>query len=189
MFETKNFPVLAETVSQEIATVLARVDEKQIRDVVSALVAAPRAFVLGVGREGLAARGFAMRLGHTGLETHWGWDDTTPAVAQEDVFVLVNGSGAIGHLDYVFEQVKATGATTVVVTAVPDAQTPRSADHVLTIPASVYRGTGDLVPSIQPMGSLFEQSTLVTLDLVVLLLARAKELSFADLATRHRNFE
>ncbi len=189
MADTKSFQVLADTVSQEIRSVLDRIDDKQIWDVVTALMVAPRAFVLGVGREGLAARGFAMRLGHSGLTTHWGWDDTTPAVTEEDVFVLVNGSGSIGHLDYVFEQVGAIGATTVVVTGVPDAPTPRAADYVLTIPASVYRGKGDLVPSIQPMGSLFEQSTLITLDLVVLLLAQAKELSFADLAARHRNFE
>lgn len=189
MTEPGQFHKLAAVVAQEIATVVGRVDEEQVEDVVTALSKAPRAFVLGVGREGLAARGFAMRLGHTGIETHWGWDDTTPAVGPEDVFILVNGSGEIGHLDYVFNQVKPTGAKTIVVTGVPDAVTPQKADLVLAVPASVYKGTGDLVPSIQPMGSLFEQCTLVTLDLVVLLLAKAKNLSFADLAARHRNFE
>lgn len=187
--DKQGFHGLATTVAGEIADVLQRVDEKQIADVVATLTAAPRAFVLGVGREGLAARGFAMRLGHTGLETHWGWDDTTPAVENEDVFVLVNGSGEIGHLDYVFAQVKATGAKTIVVTGVPEAHTPQNADLILAVPASVYKGRGDLVPSIQPMGSLFEQSTLITLDLVVLMLAREKNLTFSDLAARHRNFE
>lgn len=187
--ENQRFHDLATTVTGELTAVMERVDEKQIKDVVAALASAPRAFVLGVGREGLAARGFAMRLGHTGLETHWGWDDTTPAVESGDVFVLVNGSGEIGHLDYVFAQVQATGAKTIVVTGVPEAQTPQNADVVLTVPASVYKGSGDLVSSIQPMGSLFEQSTLITLDLVVLMLAREKGLTFSDLAARHRNFE
>lgn len=189
MSDLKSFHTLAETVTTELTAVLERVDEQQLTDVVTQLAGASRAFVLGVGREGLAARGFAMRLSHTGLETHWGWDDTTPAVEPDDVFVLVNGSGAIGHLDYVFGKVKETGATTIVVTGVADAETPRNADYVLEIPASVYRGSGNLVPSVQPMGSLFEQSTLITLDLVVLLLAQSKSLSFSDLAARHRNFE
>jgi len=186
---TEDFHSLAQAVCAEISTVLERVSKDEVGTVIASLLDAPRVFVLGVGREGLAARSFAMRLSHIGLETHWGWDDTTPAITSHDVFVLVNGSGAIGHLDYIFTQVKRTGATTIVITGVPDAATPSSADHVLAIPASVYKGAGDLVPSIQPMGSLFEQSTLITLDLIVLLLVRNKQLSFADLAARHRNFE
>jgi 6-phospho-3-hexuloisomerase len=57
------------------------------------------------------------------------------------------------------------------------------------VPASVYRGTGDLVPSIQPMGSLFEQATGLVLDLLVLEVVARKGRALADLAARHRNFE
>ncbi|HLU64461.1 MAG TPA: SIS domain-containing protein [Protaetiibacter sp.] len=173
----------------ELAATLERVDEAQFDAVAEVLVKAERVFVIGVGREGLAARGFAMRLMHTGTTVHWGWDDTTPNVTADDVFVMVNGSGSIGHLDYVFSQVAPTGATTVVVTGVPDEATPRAADHVLAVPAAVYRGTGDLVPSVQPMGSLFEQATGLVFDLLVLEVAARKNRTFADLAVRHRNFE
>jgi 6-phospho-3-hexuloisomerase len=179
----------AATVVDELRATLARVDDVQFTAVADVLAAADRVFVIGVGREGLAARGFAMRLMHTGTTVHWGWDDTTPNITSGDVLVMVNGSGSIGHLDYVFGQVRATGATTVVVTGVPDAATPRAADHVLVVPASVYRGTGDLVPSVQPMGSLFEQATGVVFDLLVLEVAARRGLTFADLAARHRNFE
>src|SRR5690606_3029711 len=92
----------AETVVAELRATLARVDDGEFEAVASVLADAPRVFVLGVGREGLAARGFAMRLMHTGTTVHWGWDDTTPNVTADDVVVIVNGSGAIGHLDYVF---------------------------------------------------------------------------------------
>lgn len=178
-----------ETVATEIGQVLTRLDPGQLDAVAGVISEANRVFLLGVGREGLAARGFAMRLVHLGFETHWAWDDTTPAVEKDDLFILVNGPGTIGHLDYVFEQVRETGATTVVVTGVPDADTPRAADVVLNIPASVYRGEGDLVPSIQPMGSLFEQCVQVTFDVLVLELVNRRRLDFGDLAARHRNFE
>lgn len=181
--------VLARTVVDELAQTLERVDEAEVEALVTALDEASRVFVLGVGREGLAARGFAMRLMHLGLAVHWGWDDTTPNVAAGDLFLHVNGSGTIGHLDYVFGEVRSTGATTAVVTAVPEAPTPRAADLTLSVPATVYRGAGDLVASIQPMGSLFEQATGVLFDLLVLRLAERRGLSFADLAARHRNFE
>lgn len=177
------------TVVAELAATLERVDEAQFEAVAEVLARAERVFVIGVGREGLAARGFAMRLMHTGTTVHWGWDDTTPNVTADDVFLMVNGGGAIGHLDYVFSQVKPTGATTVVVTGVPDEATPSAADHVLWVPAAVYRGCGDLVPSIQPMGSLFEQATGLVFDLLVLEIAARKGRTLADLAQRHRNFE
>ena len=177
------------TVVEELRRTLRRVDDEQFVAVAEVLAHAERVFVIGVGREGLAARGLAMRLMHTGATVHWGWDDTTPNVTADDVFVMVNGSGSIGHLDYVFGQVRPTGATTVVVTGVADAPTPRAADHVLAVPAAVYGGTGDLVPSIQPMGSLFEQATGLVFDLLVLEVAARKECALADLAARHRNFE
>ncbi|QGH68157.1 SIS domain-containing protein [Pseudactinotalea sp. HY158] len=184
-----DFQTDARTVLGELGETLGRIDATRIDALVAALERAGRVFVLGVGREGLAARGFAMRLMHLGFDCHWGWDDTTPNVAEGDTFLLVNGSGAIGHLDYVFEQVRAAGAQTLVVTGVPDGRTPREADLTIAIPATVYRGSGDLVTSIQPMGSLFEQATGLMFDLIVLRLAESRGLDFDALAARHRNFE
>ena len=72
----------AESVAAEIREVLARVDDEQIQAVIAALDKAKRVFVIGVGREGLAARAFAMRLMHAGLAVHVGWDDTTPNITE-----------------------------------------------------------------------------------------------------------
>ncbi|XBH21085.1 SIS domain-containing protein [Jonesiaceae bacterium BS-20] len=173
----------------ELKSVFERISPNQVQQLIKVIGTAPRIFVLGVGREGLAARGFAMRLMHLGFEVHWGWDETTPNVTDQDLFIQVNGSGAIGHLDYVFAQVRATGATTVVVTGVPTAETPMQADVVVSVPATVYRGSGDLVESIQPMGSLFEQSLQLLFDTVILELARLTGVTNEQLAARHRNFE
>ena len=81
------------TVLGELAATLERVDEAQFETVAEVLTKAERVFMLGVGREGLALRGFAMRLMHTGTTVHWGWDDTTPNVTADDVFLMVNGGG------------------------------------------------------------------------------------------------
>ncbi len=58
---------------------------------------------MGVGREGIAGRSFAMRLMRLGKEVHWIWDDTTPGMVG-DLFIAINGSGKIGHIHYVVEQ-------------------------------------------------------------------------------------
>lgn len=179
----------ATQVAAEISQTLARIDPAQVEAALAAIQAARRIFVIGVGREGLASRALAMRLMHCGFEVHLGWDDTTPAIEAGDLLIMVNGSGRIGHLDYVFGKVSATGATTLVVTGVPNAPTPSSADHVLQVPATVYLGEGDLVDSIQPMGSLFEQCLLIVFDLLILQLIELRDLDYAELSARHRNFE
>ena len=48
-----------------------------------AIVGAKRIFVMGVGREGIAARAFPMRLMHLGKEIYWILDDTTPGWGRE----------------------------------------------------------------------------------------------------------
>ena len=184
-----DFHSQAATIAAELAATVARVDSDEVDRTIEALLAASTVFVIGVGREGMAARGFAMRLAHLGLTVHWAWDDTTPAVTADDLLVMVNGPGTIGHLDYVFDRVREVGATTLVVSAIAGARTPALADVALIVPATVYRGEGDLVPSIQPMGSLFEQATQLVFDTLVLQLAERLGLAFADLAPRHRNFE
>ena len=95
---------------------------------------------------------------HLGKEVHWIWDDTTPGMGEGDLFIAVNGSGQIGHIHYVVEQARRTGARIAVVTGAPRQKTPQLADCVLFVPAYVFNGTDErCVPSIQPMGALFEQ--------------------------------
>jgi len=180
---------LGSTVIDELKHVLELIDDEEFCAAADLIEEASRIFVIGVGREGLAARAFAMRLMHLGFEVHIGWDDTTPSVGPGDVLVMVNGSGQIGHLDYVFSKVVITGARTLVVTGVPEAETPRLATRVLSIPATVYLGKGDLVASVQPMGSLFEQSALIVFDLIILEIIDRQNITFSDMSRRHRNFE
>jgi len=184
-----SFRLRANQVLGEIAETFERLNPEEIEGVTAVLAEATRVFIIGVGREGLVAKAFAMRLMHAGLEVHWAWDDTTPNMNAGDVMVMVNGSGAIGHLDYVFGQVKSTGATTIVVTGVPDADTPLAADFVLHVPATVFHGHGELVPSVQPMGSLFEQACLIAYDLMVVDIALRRSSDPEAMAARHRNFE
>ena len=118
-----------------------------------------RIFCIGVGREGMMTRAFAMRLMHMGKEVHWIWDDTTPHIGEGDLLIATLGDGRIGHIDYVCRRAKEAGAFIYVVTGSPSGDTAKEvADDVFFVPAAVYRGTDPVVPSFQPMGNLFEQS-------------------------------
>ena len=102
---------LYETVLAEHEQVFQNQNLDELRETIEEIIKADRVFIMGVGREGIAARGFAMRLMHLGKETHWIWDDTTPGMGENDLFIAVNGSGKIGHIHYVVEQAKNTGGS------------------------------------------------------------------------------
>lgn len=181
---------LYQIVVKEHTEVFEKQDTKELEDVIALIREARRIFVMGVGREGIATRAFAMRLMHLGKEVHWIWDDTTPGMGRDDLFIVTTGSGKIGHIHYVAEQAKKTGAKILVVTGGPKEKTAQLADQVLFVPAYVYNGTDErLVPSIQPMGNLFEQHLFMLFDIIVMLLEELMEIKHDDMEKRHRNIE
>lgn len=186
----ERYTALYETVLSEHRAAFERQDIQELSRFMDVLKRADRIFVMGVGREGIAARGFAMRLMHLGKQVHWIWDDTTPGMHAGDLFIAVSGSGQIGHIHYVVEQAKRSGATIAVVTGSPRQKTPALADIVLFVPAAVFNGTDErCAPSIQPMGNLFEQHCFLLYDIIVMLLEEALNLSHDEMEGRHRNVE
>lgn len=181
---------LYETIIKEHVQVFQAQDTEELSNFIEVVKKADRIFLMGVGREGIATRSFAMRLMHLGKETHWIWDDTTPGMHKGDLFIATNGSGKIGHIHYVAEEAKKTGATLAVVTGSPKEKTPLLADHVLFVPASVFNGTDPrAVSSIQPMGNLFEQHLFLLFDLIIMILEKELHISHSDMEKRHRNIE
>ncbi len=181
---------LYETVLAEHEQVFQNQNLDELRETIEEIIKADRVFIMGVGREGIAARGFAMRLMHLGKETHWIWDDTTPGMGENDLFIAVNGSGKIGHIHYVVEQAKNTGARILVVTGNPNEKTPLLADKTLFVPAAVFNGTDTrCIESIQPMGNLFEQHLFLLFDMIIMLSEKDLNLSHELMEKRHRNIE
>ncbi len=131
----------------ELGRVAERLDPRQIDAFIAAIARAKRVFLIGAGREGLSTRAFTMRLMHLGKEAHWIWDDTTPGIGVGDLLIATSGSGAIGHIDYVFDQAVAAGAETAVVTGDPVGATARKAKTLLFVPAPAYKGSAEVVPS------------------------------------------
>jgi len=180
----------AKIILEEHEKVFAAQDLDELQKFIRPIIEAKRVFVAGAGREGIAARSFAMRLMHLGKEVHWIWDDTVPGMGIGDLFLVVDGSGKIGSIDYLAEQAFKTGATVGVITGAPMERIPQKADHLLFVPAAVYKGTDPRnVPSAQPMGNLFEQHLFLLFDMMSMLLAEEMGLSYEQMESRHRNIE
>ena len=180
---------LGKTIATELEKVFYRIDDAQVEAFIKAIINATRIVLIGAGREGLATRAFTMRLMHLGLSAHWIWDDTTPGIGREDLLIATSGSGQIGHIHYVVETAKKRGATIALVTGDPHKKTAELADLILFVPASVYLGTAEVVPSVQPMGNLFEQSLLITYDMIIMILRDRLGVMPEAMEKRHRNLE
>lgn len=181
---------LYQQVQKEHEEVFEKQEIEQIENLMNQIKRANRIFVMGVGREGITARAFAMRLMHLGKEVHWIWDDTTPGMEKEDLFLVVNGSGEIGHIHYVVERAKEIGVYVEVITGNPTKKTSRIADGVLFVQAAVYNGTDErVVPSVQPMGNLFEQHLFLLFDIIIMMLEKEMDIKHSEMERRHRNIE
>ncbi len=181
---------LYETIIKEHLEVFKKQEIDELVQFMELIKKSNRIFMMGVGREGISTRSFAMRLMHLGKETHWIWDDTTPGMHKGDLFIATNGSGAIGHITYVTKMAKQAGATVAVVTGSPNKPCPQMADFTLFVPAAVYNGTDErAIPSIQPMGNLFEQHLYMLFDIIIMLLEEDLQVSHNEMESRHRNVE
>ncbi len=173
----------------EMETVFGKVNEKEVEDFIKIIIEAKRIFVVGAGREGLSSRAFAMRLMHLGKEVHWVWDDTTPNLEKEDLLIANSGSGEVVSVYNVAYLAKEAGASVITVTANPEGRIAKISEVVVHLPAEVWGPGKDTVPSIQPMGCLFEQSLLILHDLMVLILMQKMGITTSQMAKRHRNVE
>jgi 6-phospho-3-hexuloisomerase len=184
-----------------LARVLARVRRPEVLQFEKTLLAARRVFVTGLGRTGLMARGFAMRLMHLGRRVYHVGDVITPAIRRGDLLVICSRTGRSPVLLYYVRIAKETGARVALVTADRTSPVARHSDAVLVIPSESSDGKparktrkpagrpGRTGRSEPPLGSVFEQALLVVLDEVVVRLMEPLGLNPEDLRRIHTTFE
>jgi len=191
MESTMDYQTMYKTILSEYEQVFEKMDQDSMREFINTVKSHDRIFLIGVGREGMATKAFAMRLMHMGKEIHWIWDDTTPSICPGDLVIATLGDGQIGHINYICERAKEAGGMIYVVTGSPSGTTAKHlADKVFFVPAAVYRGIDDVIPSFQPMGNLFEQCLLIIFDMIIMtIVEETPDLSFEKMSNRHRNVE
>jgi 6-phospho-3-hexuloisomerase len=178
-------------IGTEVATVVAalvRADADGFARVADLVAAAPRVFVLGAGRSGLALRMTAMRLMHLGLAVHVVGEVTTPAIERGDLLLTASGSGTTGVIVRAAETAAGVGADVVLITTAADAALASSATVALVVPAAAKLDRSGTA-SAQYAGSLFEQSVVLIGDALFHALWQRSGQSADDLWPRHANLE
>lgn len=173
----------------EVSDALKHIDAAAFEDLASALVAARRVILHGLGREGLQMKGLAMRLFHLGLDAHVVGEMTTPAVGKGDLLFVSSGPGDFGTIRSLIDIARNAQGKIAVVTAVTDSATVRAADYRLVIPAQTMANDVTRRTSHLPMGSLFEVAMMLTFELLALRLRDMKGESPETMRERHTNLE
>lgn len=186
-------PRLLAAVRAEIARALEGVRTDEEDRLAREILHAKRVYVAGAGRSGLVAASFAMRLVHLGFVTHVVGEATAPGIEDGDLLVMASGSGRTRTAVAQADAAKTRGARVAAITADRSSPLARKADIVVGIPCPPHARRKDrpkgLEESIQPGGTLFEQSLLLFLDALVLDLAGRTGWSPKTLKQRHANLE
>lgn len=173
----------------DLESVIARMQDDAADALIEAILKARRICTYGAGREGLALRGFCMRLFHMGLDAHVIADMTTPPVGKGDLVIVTAGQGWLDTAETFMKIAKGAGATTAIVTAQPGGRGAKKADVKLVIPAQTLANDQGSKVSVLPMGSLFEISEAIVFELIILKLRERVGETAASMRARHTNLE
>ena len=176
-----------EQVLGEVEDAALRADMAAAARLVDAVLEARRVYVAGEGRSGLVGRTFAMRLVHLGMTAHVCGETTTPAIEAGDLCIACSASGETAITCHRARQSRRVGARVAAIVAVEGTPLGAEADIEVVLPAPTKHGGG--TPSRQFGSSLFEQTLLVLLDALVLLLQERRGASPESMFAKHANLE
>lgn len=174
----------------ELSRTLSGIDRKQQEQMADEILKAKHIFVAGAGRSGMMARCFAMRLMHMGMKAYMVGEVVTPSMQEGDLLIITSGSGTTGSLVKMAEKAKVLNGRVGLITIYPESTIGKMADVVVQINAPTSKSEIDTgVTSIQPMGSLFEQSLLICLDFIIRILMDKTGITGEEMFKRHANLE
>jgi 6-phospho-3-hexuloisomerase len=186
---TEPLSVLSRSALADLGAVFAAMPDDAADPLIEAIVSSQRICLYGAGREGLALRGFAMRLFHMGRDAHVVADMTTPPVGPGDLLIVTAGQGWLPTAETFMAIASTAGARTAIITAQPDGAASRKADIRAVIPAQTMANDQGAKVSVLPMGSLFEIAEAIFFELVILRLRERVGETAETMRARHTNLE
>jgi 6-phospho-3-hexuloisomerase len=174
------------------------INELEIDSLVDNILSAERIFLHGTGRSGLVARTFATRLMQLGLTAYVVGESTTPAMTSKDLLICVSGSGQTSSVVMGARLAKKVHAKVLAVTSYPKSCLGCVADYVVTVKGKTKIDTEKnpitsqilgSYSSLTPLGTLFEDTTLIFFEGVVSNLMSRMNEDEGDLKKRHCSIE
>lgn len=165
------------------------ISDDEAEKLVNGILGSKKVFVAGAGRSGFMAKSFAMRMMHMGIDAYVIGETVTSNFEKDDILIIGSGSGETKSLVSMAEKAKSIGGTIAAVTIFPESTIGKLADITIKLPGSPKDQSKGDYTTIQPMGSLFEQTLLVFYDAVILRFMEKKGLDTDKMYGRHANLE
>ena len=180
-----------ERILAEVVDCVRQVSTESLTQAGALIESSSRIFVAGAGRSGLCMKAFGMRLMHLGQTVHVVGETTMPSITASDLLILGSGSGRTTSLLAMAEQAQRRGAQVLLFTTDAESPLAKLSNLRVVIPAPSFRVTDEVHDSIsiQPLGTLFEQSMLILCDSLILGIMQQTGVSAAQMFKRHANLE
>lgn len=160
---------------------------------------ANRIFVCGAGRSGLVGKFFAMRLMHLGKLVFIVGETTTPAIRSDDLLITISGSGKTQTVVDIATVARNVGARLVTIGIQMGMDTPLDQLSDLSIKMnrrlggprdpSEVRAPSESRENAMPLGTLFELSALIYLEVFLSELIFNAHITEGEMKQRHANLE
>lgn len=176
-------------VLQELSQTVHLISDEQAEKLVSQILESKKIFVAGAGRSGLMGKAFVMRMMHMGIDAYVVGETVTANLEKGDLLIIGSGSGETKTLVAIAEKAKSLGGKVAAVTISPESTIGKLADMIVKLPGVTKDQSKGDYNTIQPMGSLFEQTMLLFYDSVILRFMEKKDLDSNKMYGKHANLE
>ena len=165
----------------QISATLENSDDSNREEFIAMLLKTEKIFIYGVGRSGLVGKAFAIRLVQLGMKVFFVGETITPIVEPGDLVIIISNTGETMSAIQTANIVRRVGADVVTITAKPHSKLAHAANMIIHINVK----SSELDRKIAPLGTIFEDTTVIYLDSIVSDLMNKLGEDEKNMRTRH----
>lgn len=183
---------------ENVSKITQSVSSEEIEKMTEMVLSVENVFIMGLGRSGLVAKAFGMRLMHLGLNVYIVGETITPAITDKDCLIAISGSGETSYIISTTGIAKSIGAKIIAITSYTDSSLAKESDLIVQLKGRtkiddetsyIRRQISGQHQTLSPMGTIFEISALVFLDSVIAQMMSDLGQTEEDLKSRHTLLE
>jgi 6-phospho-3-hexuloisomerase len=166
---------------KEIEKILAANHKENVERVIDLITKSENIFVYGVGRSGLVAKAFAIRLVQLGLKVYFVGDIATPIVNDKSLVLIISATGQTMSAIQTANICRREGAKVVVITA----KATSKLAHAGNVLFPLSTDTTEESRKLAPLGTLFEDAAMILLDGIIAELMKKMGQNDGQMRSRH----
>ena len=187
--KTYTFSKMMEIILKENSCLIKQINEKAAEDFIKRILNTKSIFFSAQGRAGFILRCFCMRLMHLGYSVYFCGETITPAITDNDLLIVLSGSGETPSTLEAVKTAKQYKAETFGILGNIESRIGSLVDQSIQIPGTTKLCREGEPESAQMAGSVFEQSAFLFLEAVVLKIYQTRKKDVESVSSRHAVIE